>query len=302
MKTYTVITVLCAVVLLSNIESKAVTNITEQLIGFPTNGYYGDIKLHLYGGPEDETRGFIHSFERGLNNRAWSIANNRLGKANYFDETRSILHNKDMVEYYNDRGQGVFNTIFDASLREMISYELPLRQWEDASSSYLKRFAAMLLRDSIGNTEEEDLRHVSPVSQAETMDPSWWENIGKKGIRGYGVRVIRKNPYAYISFGLGHVNHRPVIVDLRMYSMVFERDTGSPKMRASTIIPLTERSHINIGGEFYPTKVYTEEGRLRASVRYERAIFGKNWNTFYSLGAETRANENMLVAMINKSF
>lgn len=306
MKTLTKLcAVFCALGTLYNNGFSAVTTnkVNMQNIDMPTNGYWGSFKLQLLGGPDNTDGSLVKAFANAMDRRAYNIADNRLGLGSLFKNTQVALHKGGpSLDYYNNLGHGTFDSILEYSAREAVVDELPVKQWEDASASYAKKALVFLLKGSIGNTEEEDANLVSATPQSETMNPSWWQENKDKGIRSTGIRVLRRSPYAYVSFGVGHVNHRPVIVDCRLYSMLFDHNTGTPRLSVRTIIPLSERSNFNIGGELYPTTMTTTESRSRLSVRYERALFDRSWKTFYSVGAESSEKEQLLSAMLTKRF
>jgi hypothetical protein len=97
-------------------------------------------------------------------------------------------------EHTSDVGRHALSRSAVDSVREA-ALELPFMVWLKEH----RWFLADLLRNSVGNVEEEA---VAPLDVSyRVVERSWWKRSSESSGLSYGLRPFRTNPYAFLSMG-----------------------------------------------------------------------------------------------------
>ncbi len=223
--------------------------------------------------------------------------NNRLG---YMNMVRLIRDQNrlgyNFTEKYNRIGTKVFIDTLGDSAREIFVAVTPIDAIGEETESRIVGFIGSVFRSSVGNTEEEDLNSISATPQATGLEQKWWLTKNDNGLLDTGWKPFRETPYVYATFGIGHINHKPALLNVRLYSMLFDRQVGNPRFDLNMIIPCSQLSQIVIGGSLYPASMQVEDRQPRASIRYERALFKDTKSKFFSVGVQTGHEETLALA------
>lgn len=251
--------------------------------------------------------------KRDPHNEFWPAYSDEIGetgnnitgdKFGYVSEVRNIAKRDnlryDYAEHVNSSAANMFVDIGGDASREIFVDVLPIEEWEESGRTFLS-FFGNVFKNSIGNTEEERENTVSATPQTHNLSREWWKSNYGNGLTAIGIRPFRDKPYAYTEFDVGHIEGRPAKVSLRVYSMLFDSNmTGAPKIELRSIIPTGKRSHVVLGGSFYPTESRSNDHRPKGSIRYESVIFNHVKDVFWSVGLQsTSRGETFAMAMVS---
>jgi hypothetical protein len=166
----------------------------------------------------------------------WSIELANRPPEDFRERTTSVAHHAVTKSVIN-------------SVRET-TVDLPMMLWLKESQGFL----ADLLRNSVGNVEEEA---VAPLDLSYgVVERSWWRRLSEGGAVRYGLRPFRTAPYAFLSLAVKDGDSLVLLTHVRYHYRLF----GDHQFEIALSLPLTFGFAIDIGTS-YEFGRYGEEKR-----------------------------------------
>lgn len=254
-------------------------------------------------GMHDPNKDFWPAVSDMISKKGNQTAGDKIG---YFRNLSLVRERTRLGRGFLDRqasyGQRIFENTIGDSARDIFVEMVPIDDIAKEHESRFLDFFGNLFRGSVGNTEEERREMGTSTPQSASLDKDSWLRKDGNGLLGYGVRPYRESPYIYGTFGIGHINGQPFLIDARLYSMIMDTAVGNPKVELSTTIVCSRLSHIVIGGNMYPASLGSREHQPSGSIRYERILFDRVRTKFWSVGVESSGSESLASLMFTSSW
>ena len=252
-------------------------------------------------GPADPDINLFGAVTETVTKRGQIASLSRFGYANDFDIIRAQFEKRyNSLEYFHRQGANMFLRIIRDTARIHTTRGLSVDGI--ANAIILQEGPLLSIFDgSVGNIGEERQDAVSVYSATESQFDYLWKNsFQKNGVIAYGIRPFNSQPYVYATFGLGHLEGRPVTWNIRLRSDFDNSGLDMLKIEQTVFVHLAKRANIAIGLSLYPTQVSDSDHGLSASVRFERLV-GAKFDKYWSIGASSNSRETVVLVAFSKA-
>ena len=163
---------------------------------------------------------------------------NPLNLRNWNSQNRNFSH---LADYNSDNvamAKQAFSSAFRSSAEEAaLEWNLPVLEWLREQQG----FPADFLWNSFDSVEEQS---VSPLDPAYRSDErSWWNEQSESSALHYGVRLFRREPYAYFGWRIKNGEHVWLLGDARYYYRIF----GGQRVELALSTPVVDGLSIEFG-------------------------------------------------------
>jgi hypothetical protein len=184
-------------------------------------------------------------FEVAFNQRAPGVFQDQFDPLNFRNFTSLTDGDIRHLSDYNPDNAGMarraFSSAFRSSAQEAaLELDLPILEWLRERQGFLADF----LWNSYDSVEE---RSVSPLGPSYRSDErSWWNEQSDSDSPCYGLRLFRRDPYAYFGWRIKDGEHVWLLGDARYYYRIF----GGQRIELALSTPVVDGLSIEFGTSY----------------------------------------------------
>jgi hypothetical protein len=194
--------------------------------------------------PEEEPTAFWGLFNVAFDHRAPGVFQDQFNPLNFRNWNSQDGNVSHLTDYNADNAamaRRAFSSAFRSSAQEAaLELDLPVLEWLREHPG----FPADFLWNSFDRVEE---RSVSPLDPSYRSDErSWWNEQSESSALRYGLRLFRREPYAYLGWRIEDGGHVWLLGDARYYYRIF----GGQRVELALSTPVVDGLSIEFGTSY----------------------------------------------------